>query len=134
MINENGTMVAQEKFNVVHLNEIVKNKPEILLIYPVLNYLYNSDGSSKNFEELMTSYTNENLNTIYHDYLINYIADNKLKTLKIQKYSTNEQKNIFNNLIYLWKNEKIKIEFNFFDVVSVWHTNLFVHVKFWHNG
>ncbi len=104
--NEKDKVRIKEKFVVTNLNNIIKNNPQYLNDYPVLNHLYHKDGTAYDFDELMTSDTNDELKQIYHDHLIYGIGLNQLKSLYINAFDKQKQTNIMKNLIYLWEDEK----------------------------
>ena len=80
MYNEKGTAISPDAYTVDYLDRIIQEHPEELNNYPVLQNIYNKDGSKKPLANLIARKINENLDDkgIYDNYINYAILKNRL--------------------------------------------------------
>ncbi len=139
--DENNNIMPKEIYYVQNLNKIISDYPEYIKEYPVLNRLYNTNGTVKNFQKLVTRTpeTDEDIANIYKDHLIYNINNNSLENLNLETYPEAIRKNILENIIPLWKLEKDKVDefLNYDDnvpedlhkIIGSYHINLFSKIS-----
>ena len=133
--------VPEEIFNVENLNDIVLKNPGVIKEYPVLNKLYNEDGTSKKIEEYLTTpcfLRDLDKHYVYNNHIIyNIHKNNILDNFQINTYSKEEQKNIFNRIVHLisiesekilniFKDSETKIDKDFKKVICNYHMKLLI--------
>lgn len=91
MYNEKGTAISPDAFTVDYLDKIIQEHPEELVNYPVLQNIYNKDGTNKPLTNIIARKINENLDDkgIYDNYINYAILKNRL--FEIDLANTNEE-------------------------------------------
>ena len=91
MYNEKGTAISSDAFTVDYLDKIIQEHPEELVNYPVLQNIYNKDGTNKPLTNIIARKINENLDDkgIYDNYINYDILKNRL--FEIDLANTNEE-------------------------------------------
>lgn len=112
MYNEKGIAISPDAFTVDYLDKIVKEHPEELKTYKVLQNLYNKDGSKKSLSNLIAHRINESLEDrgIYDNYINYEIVKNRLFEIDMINTKPEVNKKIFKSLgdIYIKKSELFK--------------------------
>lgn len=75
----------KEKYNVDILDEIVSEHPEVIDDCPILNNIYNKNGSKKGIREILTNEYNLNEKYLFNDYFTEYIQTGNLNKIDINK-------------------------------------------------
>ena len=100
MIDENNKAQTVDDFIVTKMDEIIIKKPSELNNYPVLNIIYNADGTRKSFETIIQGRMDETVNNrgIFDNYINYGIAHDELNGISINHFSPNDLK-IFTNVM-----------------------------------
>ena len=95
---DGSTRKISEIYNVYYLDFIIKNHPNELKNYPILQYFYNFDGTRKNIIEMIhieNNITNTknaiNLNKLFNEYYSFDIKNGILKNTDIKNFSLEDQ-------------------------------------------
>ncbi len=90
------------QYNIYLLDKIVKNNPILLDRHPILNYIYNKNGSRRNIYRLVNienDYNIKGLNDLYKDY---YLYDiNNIFDIKLEHYDPKTVKLVINKVLDL---------------------------------
>ena len=87
MTKADGKKVQLDDYIVYNLDKIIKNHPEELNNYPVLNTIYNGNGEKKDFFELLEerSHAHVDYRNKFSPYINKDIADNKLDNIDLER-------------------------------------------------
>ena len=101
-VEEKNMTYLIEQYTVKRLDEIISKHPDKINKYPVLLNIYNKDGKTKSFDELIKVKSAQNKIEILYNHIINYLIKGSLKNFDINNISKLQYKNVFKNIeLYL---------------------------------
>lgn len=116
---------SKEKYNVLFMDKIVKEHPEVLNRFPLLGKIYLPSGERRGFldrfkMEKSAGKDTSTLEKMYYDYYVNDIDNGVLDTLDISSLSIEMQMDYFNKLVFLAETEidNIKRSFKVYNFYS----------------
>jgi hypothetical protein len=100
MFNEKGTAISPDAYTVDYLDKIVKEHPEELDRYVVLQNIYNKDGTKKPLANIIARKINEGIDDkgIYDNYINYAIVKNRLFEIDIPNTKTEVREKLFKSL------------------------------------
>lgn len=106
--DDKGVKRTREDFMYIYMSEAIEKNPDYIKEYPCMEYLFESDGQRRSFEEIVTRpyrVNDESQSSIYEDFLKAMIKRGDLDNLDLSKYPEEVQANIASRLIGLLSTE-----------------------------
>ena len=100
-IMENGKKVimSKEKYNVENIRKIVKNNPNLINKYPVLNNLFDKNGNHKTLEEMLKEdFKSHDIKNMYKDFIIYDIRHDGLNNIDLNNKDEEYKYNVLSKL------------------------------------
>lgn len=109
MIDVGKSAKTTDAFVVEYMDTIIKNHPEELKEYKVLNNLYNEDGSRKSLSNLLAHRTNQGFEDrgLYDNYMNYEIAKNRLFELDLANTKKDVSEKLFKSLGNIYRDKAI---------------------------
>lgn len=107
-----STIEHKEKYNVDKLDKIVKNNIELITEYPLLNNLYNSNGTKLNIITILENESKLKEKYLFNDYVTEFIQTGKLLLLDINKLTIEQQFLLLDKILILLKIELEELKNN----------------------
>ena len=92
----NKQSVPVYHYNMVRMKQIISNHPELIKKFPVLELLYDNDGTIKNVEEIIMGEPLKNQMIV--DFILEAIYNDELKKIDITNCTTQQKCNYMKNL------------------------------------
>ena len=107
MYNEQGQMISPDAFAVDNLDKIIREHPEEINNYAVLQNIYNKDGTRKPLSTLIARKINEDLKDkeIYDNYIHYAIVQNQLFEIDIPNTNRDVNEKLFKSLGGIYRNK-----------------------------
>ena len=105
LLDSNKKHVPADYYVVENMNRIIKDHPEELNKYKVLNNIYDTNGNEYPFDVILDNRIHQDLNEkgIYDNYVNYGIMNDKLNTIDLGIVSKDKQRDLFNSLSYMLK-------------------------------
>lgn len=109
MINKDNKKVPADTFVVEYLTQIIKEHPEELKQYKVLNNIYEPNGQIKSFGNILVRRMNQTLETrgIYDNYVNYGIHKDMLDKLKFDKSTLKDRSDLFKSLSNVYRDSAL---------------------------
>lgn len=112
--NPQNQFVTLEEMQIDELRKIIKEHPELLNTYPVLQNFYTSSGEEKAFEKLIIEASKSSqggdVYRLYKNHLIYQARQGSFSNLNLEKYSDDEKARIYITINKLLSDSTMKIE------------------------